>query len=66
MDLYWTVMELAVVGAAFDAVAVCAVPFDHPWVGAVTPWGVGSFDDFFGGFFECCGESFRGKNPPGW
>jgi hypothetical protein len=59
-------MELAVVGAAFDAVAVRAVPFDHPWVGAVTPWWVGSFDDFFGGFFERYGKSFRGKNPPGW
>jgi hypothetical protein len=63
-------MELAVVGGAFDAVAVCAVPFDHSGVGAVAPWRIGSFDDFFGGFFggffECRGEFVRGKNPPGW
>jgi len=55
-----------VVGSAFDAVTVCSVPFDHPGVGAVLPWGVESFDGFFDGFFECHGESFRGKNPPGW
>lgn len=66
MDLGWSVMELAAVGGAFDAVAVRAVPFDRPWVGAVAPWGVGSFDDFVGCFFECCGESFRGKSPLGW
>ena len=66
MDLGWSVMELAVVGGTFDAVAVCAVPFDHSRIGAVAPWRIGSFDDFFGGFFECRGESFRGKSPPGW
>ena len=54
------------VGGSFDAVAVRAVSFDHPWVGAVASWGVGSFGDFVGGLFECCGESFRGKIPPGW
>ena len=66
MDLGWAVMELAVIGNAFDAVTVCAAPFDHSWVGAVAPCGVGSFGDFVGGFVECCGESFRGKSPPGW
>jgi hypothetical protein len=59
-------MELAVVGDAFDAVTVRAVSFNHPWIGSVAPWGVGSFGDFVGGFLECCGESFRGKSPPGW
>ena len=66
MDLGWSVVELAVVGGAFDAVTVRTVSFDHSWVGAVSSWRVGSFGDFVGGFFECCGESFRGKNPPGW
>jgi hypothetical protein len=51
-----------VVGGAFDAVAVRAVPFDHPGVGAVSPWGVGSFGDVVGGFFEFCGESFSSRN----
>ena len=66
MDLGWAVVELAAVGGAFDAVAVCSVAFDDSWVGAVAAWGVGSFGDFVGGFFECGGESFRGKSPPGW
>jgi hypothetical protein len=47
VDLGWSVMELVVVGVAFDAVAVCAVSFDHSGVGAVAPWRVGSFDDFW-------------------
>ncbi|MCA1681794.1 MAG: hypothetical protein LC700_01300 [Actinobacteria bacterium] len=59
-------MELAVVGGAFDAVAVRAVSFDHPGVGAVSPWRIRAFGDFDGGFFERGGESFRGKSPPGW
>ena len=66
MDLGWVVMELAMIGNAFDAVTVCAVAFDRSWVGAVAACGVGSFGDFVGGFFECGGESFRGKSPPGW
>jgi hypothetical protein len=55
-----------VVGGSFDAVAVRAVPFDHSGIGAVSSWWIGSFNDFFSGFFECCGEFFRGKSPPGW
>ena len=66
MDLGWSVVELTVVGGAFNAVAVRAVSFDHPWVGAVPPWRIWPFDDFVGGFFECRVESFRGKIPPGW
>lgn len=61
----WVVVELAVVGGAFDAVAVSAVSFDDSGVGAVSSWGVGSFGDFGDGFGECGGEFVRGKNPPG-
>ena len=61
LDLGWSVVELAVVGGAADAVAVCAVSFDHSGVGAVSSWRVRPFDDLVGGFFECGGESFRGK-----
>ena len=66
MDLGWAVVALAVVGGAFDAVAVRAVSFDDSWVGAVSSWGVESFGDFVGGFGECGGEFVRGKNPLGW
>ncbi len=58
-------MELAVVGGAFDAVAVSAVSLDHSGIGSVPSRGVGSFGDFVNGFSECGGEFFRGKSPPG-
>jgi hypothetical protein len=66
VDLGWAVVELAVVGGAFEAVVVSAVSFDHPGVCSVSSRGVGSVGDFVGGFGECGGECFRGKSPPGW
>ena len=66
VDLGWAVVELAVVGGAFEAVVVSAVSFDHPGVCSVSSRGVGSAGDFVGGFGECGGECFRGKSPPGW
>jgi hypothetical protein len=66
VDLGWTVVELAVVGGAFEAVVVSSVSFDYPGVCSVSSWGVGSFGDFVGGFGECGGEGFRGKSPAGW
>jgi hypothetical protein len=66
VDLGWAVVELAVVGGAFEAVAVGSVSFDHSGICSVSSWGVGSFGDFVGGFGECDGECFRGKSPPGW
>ena len=65
-DLGWAVVELAVVGGAFEAVVVSAVSFDHSGICSVPSWGVGSFGDFVGGFGECGGEFFRGKSLPGW
>src|ERR1700712_1258058 len=59
------VVELAVVGGAFEAVVVSAVSFDHPGVCSVSSRGVGWVGDFVGGFGECGGECFRGKAPPG-
>jgi hypothetical protein len=66
VDLGWAVVELAVVGGAFEAVVVGSVSFDHSGICSVSSWGVGSFGDFVGGFGECGGECFRGKSPPGW
>jgi hypothetical protein len=66
VDLGRAVVELAVVGGAFEAVVVSAVSFDHPGVCSVSSRGVGSVGDFVGGFGECGGECFRGKSPPGW
>jgi hypothetical protein len=66
VDLGWAVVELAVVGDAFEAVVMSAVPFDYPGICSVSSWGVGSFGDFLGGFGERGGECFRGKSPPGW
>ena len=66
VDLGWAVVELAVVGGAFEAVVVSTISFDHSGIGSVPSWGVGSFGDFLGGFGECGGECFRGKSPPGW
>jgi hypothetical protein len=65
-DLGWAVVELAVVGGAFEAVVVGSVSFDHSRICSVPAWGVGAFGDFLGGFGECGGECFRGKSPPGW
>ena len=65
-DLGWVVVELAVVGGAFEAVVVGSVSFDHSGICSVPSWGVGSFGDFVGGFGECGGECFRGESPPGW
>jgi hypothetical protein len=65
VDLGWSVVELAVVGGAFEAVAVRTVSFDHSGIGSVPPWGVEAFGDFLNGFGECGGEFVRGKNPPG-
>jgi hypothetical protein len=66
VDLGWAVVELAVVGGAFEAVVVGSVSFDHSGICSVPAWRVGSFGDFVGGFGECGGECFRGKSPPGW
>src|SRR5947209_19006350 len=66
VDLGWAVVELAVVGGAFEAVVVSAVSFDHPGVCSVSSRGVGSVGDSVGGFGECRGEWFSGKGPPGW
>jgi hypothetical protein len=66
VDLGWAVVELAVVGGAFEVVVVSSVSFDHSGVWSVSSWGVGSFGDFVGGFGECGGECFRGKSLPGW
>jgi len=66
VDLGWAVVELAVVGGAFEAVVVSAVSFDHPGVCSVSSRGVGWVGDFVGGFGECGGECFRGESPPGW
>lgn len=66
VGLGWTVMELVVVGGAFEAVVVSSIPFDHSRTGSVPSWGIGSFGDFLGGFGECGGECFRGKSPLGW
>jgi hypothetical protein len=45
-DLGWAVVELAVVGGAFEAVVVSAVSFDHSGICSVSSWRVGSFGDF--------------------
>ncbi len=66
VDLGWAVVELAVVGSAFEAVVVGSVSFDHSGICSVSSWWVGSFGDFVGGFGEGGGECFRGKSPPGW
>jgi hypothetical protein len=66
VDFGWAVVELAVVGGAFEAVVVGSVSFDHSGICSVPAWGVGSFGDFVGGFGEGGGECFRGKSPPGW
>jgi hypothetical protein len=66
VDLGWAVVELAVVGGAFEAVVVSSITFDHSGIGSVPSWEIGSFGDFLGGFGECGGEYFRGKSPPGW
>lgn len=66
MDLWWAVVDLAVVGGAFDAVAVSAVSLDYPGTGSVPSWGVGSFGDFVDGFSECGDKFSRGEDPPGW
>ena len=66
VDLGWAVVELAVVGGAFEAVVVSAVSFDHPGVCSVSSRGVGWVGGFVGGFGECGGECFRGESPPGW
>ena len=41
VDLGWAVVELAVVGGAFEAVVVSAVSFDHPGVCSVLSRGLG-------------------------
>jgi len=66
VDLGWAVVELALVGGAFEAVVVSSVSFDDSGVCSVSSWGVGSFGDFVGGFGECGGECFRRKSLPGW
>ena len=66
VDLGWAVVELTVVGGAFEAVVVGSVSFDYSGVCSVPSWGVGSFGDFVGGLGERGGECFRGKSPPGW
>ena len=66
VDLGWAVVELAMVGSAFEAVVVRSVSFDHSGICSVSSWGIGSFGDFVGRFGECGGERFRGKSPPGW
>jgi hypothetical protein len=66
VDLGWGVVALAVVGGAFDAVAVGAVSFNDAGVCSVSSWGVGSFGDFGDGLNQCRSHSVRGKNPPGW
>jgi hypothetical protein len=66
VDLGWAVVELAVVGGAFEAVVVSAVSFDHAGICSMSSWRVWSFGDFVGGFGKCGGECFRGKSPPGW
>ena len=66
VDLGWTVVELAVVGGAFEAVVVSAVSFDHAGICSMSSWRVWSFGDFVGGFGKCGGECLRGKSPPGW
>jgi hypothetical protein len=43
VDLGWAVVELAVVGGAFEAVVVGSVSFDHSGICSVPSWGVGSF-----------------------
>ena len=66
VDLGWAVVELTVVGGAFEAVVVGSVSFDYSGICSVSSWRVWSFGDFVGGFGKCGGECFRGKSPPGW
>ena len=42
VDLGWAVVELAVVGGAFEVVVVGSVSFDHSGICSVPSWGVGS------------------------
>lgn len=52
------------VGVSFDSVGVVAGSFDRARVGAVAAL-VQFFKDLGDGGCGCCGQSLRGKNPPG-
>ena len=54
-------MELAVVGGPFDAVAVCAVSFDHSGICSVSPWGIGSIGDLVNGSVRAVASLSGGK-----
>ncbi|MCA1821288.1 MAG: hypothetical protein LC644_05910, partial [Pseudonocardia sp.] len=41
VDLGWAVVELAVVGGAFEAVVVGSVSFDYSGICSVSSWGLG-------------------------
>jgi hypothetical protein len=46
VDLGWVWVVVAVVGGSFDAVVFGEVAFDDAWVGSVTSFEEGYFEDF--------------------